>query len=197
MHGVRPTNRLRRCLGEAEVAHLPLLDQFGHRADGLLDRRVGVDAVLVVEVDVVGAEALERGFAGAQHVLAVAADAEALAGLVAHVGELGRECDLVPATLDRPADEDLVRERAVRVRRVEQGHAELERAVDRPDRLGLLGAPVELGHPHAAQPDRGGLEALIAEPTRLHVLVLPDRREMNRNECCAFIKTQSPRAVGP
>ena len=46
-----------RGLGQPEVADLALRDELGHRADGLLDRRVGVDAVLVVEVDVVDAEA--------------------------------------------------------------------------------------------------------------------------------------------
>ena len=48
---------------------LPSCDQLGHRADGLLDRHVGVDAVLVVEVDVVGAEALQRALDRAAHVL--------------------------------------------------------------------------------------------------------------------------------
>ena len=42
------------------MADLALGDQLGHRPDGLLDRDVRVDAVLVVEVDVVRAEALER-----------------------------------------------------------------------------------------------------------------------------------------
>ncbi len=37
---VGAADRLRRRLGEAEVAHLALLDQLGHRADGLLDRHL-------------------------------------------------------------------------------------------------------------------------------------------------------------
>ena len=50
---------VRRRLGQAEVADLAGLDQLGHRADGLLDRHRLVDAVLVVEVDVVDAEPLQ------------------------------------------------------------------------------------------------------------------------------------------
>ena len=65
VHGVRAADRLGAGLGEADVADLALLHQFGHRADGLLDRRVGVDAVLVVEVDVVDAQALQRALAAA------------------------------------------------------------------------------------------------------------------------------------
>ena len=56
--GVRAADRLRRGLGQAEVAHLARLDELRHRADGLLDRHADVDAVLVVEVDVVDAEPL-------------------------------------------------------------------------------------------------------------------------------------------
>ena len=52
MGRVGAADRLRRRLGEAEVAHLALLDQLGHRADRLLDRHLGIDPVLVVEVDV-------------------------------------------------------------------------------------------------------------------------------------------------
>jgi hypothetical protein len=56
VHRVRAADRLRRGLGEPEVADLALLDELRHRADRLLDRTVSVDAVLVVEVDVVDAE---------------------------------------------------------------------------------------------------------------------------------------------
>ena len=58
--------------------------------------------------------------------------------LAAHVAELRREHDLVAPARDRAADEPLVRERPVHVGRVEERHAELERAVDRRDRLGVV-----------------------------------------------------------
>ena len=54
-----------RGLGQAEVAHLALLHQLGHGAHRLLDRRVGVDAVLVVEVDHLDAEPLQALVAAA------------------------------------------------------------------------------------------------------------------------------------
>ena len=57
---------------------------------------------------------------------------------VAHEPELRREHDLVAAAGDRPADQLLVGERAVHVGGVEEGDAELERAVDRRDRLGVV-----------------------------------------------------------
>ena len=79
------------------MAHLAGLDELGHRADGLLDRDGLVDAVLVVEIDVVDAEPLEARVAGLPDVVGVAANAEALAVLAADVAELRREHDLVAA----------------------------------------------------------------------------------------------------
>ena len=59
MHGVSAADRFRRRFGEPEVQHLALGDQIGDGSGGLLDRGVRVDAVLVVQVDVVGAETLQ------------------------------------------------------------------------------------------------------------------------------------------
>src|SRR5262249_26018491 len=59
MDGVRAANRLGRRLTEADVTDLALVDQLRQRADRLLDRHVGIDAVLVVEVDILRAEPRE------------------------------------------------------------------------------------------------------------------------------------------
>jgi hypothetical protein len=62
--GVGAADRGGAGLGQAEVADLALGEQFGDGADGVLDRRARVDPVLVVQVDVVGAEALEGSLDG-------------------------------------------------------------------------------------------------------------------------------------
>ncbi len=61
MHGMRPADGGDACLRQAERAHLALAHQLGHGADRVLDRHVGIDAVLVVEIDDVEARALQRG----------------------------------------------------------------------------------------------------------------------------------------
>ena len=68
VHGVRAADRLRRRLAQADVADLALLDQRRHRSHGFFDGHLGVDAMLVVEVDVVGPEPLERPFDRPAHV---------------------------------------------------------------------------------------------------------------------------------
>ena len=60
MHGVRAADRRRRRLRQSQEPDLAGVDQLRHRADGLLDRHVGIDPVLVVEVDVVDAEPPQR-----------------------------------------------------------------------------------------------------------------------------------------
>ena len=57
--------------------------------------------------------------------------------------------------LQSVADQQLVVAGRVVVARVEQGDAGVERGLDRGDRLRLVGGAVEVGHAHAAEPERG------------------------------------------
>ena len=152
---VGPADGGRRGLGEPEVADLAGLHELGHRADGVLDRDRLVDAVLVVEVDVVDPEPLERGVAGRADVVGGSVDADHAAVRESLVAELGGELDLVAPAGDRLADEQLVREGAVHVGGVEEGHAQVEGAVDGVDAALLVGGAVELRHPHAAEAEGG------------------------------------------
>ena len=60
MHGVSAPDCGGAGLGQADVADLALGDQLGQGADGVLDGGLRVDPVLVVQVDVVSAEPLQR-----------------------------------------------------------------------------------------------------------------------------------------
>ena len=112
----------------------------------------GVDAVLIIKIDRLDAEALQAGIAGGADVFGASIDAAAggIAG-VAHDAELGGDDDLVPVRPERLADEDLVRVRAVNVGGVEERDTERDGAMDGGDGFGLVGLPVELGHAHASE----------------------------------------------
>jgi hypothetical protein len=120
--------------------------------------------VLVVEIDVVGPQALERAVDGAAHVLGGAierADRRHVAGPGRRLDparEFGRDHILVAAAPDRPPDQLLVGHRAVDLRGVEEGDAELTGALDGGDRLVLVGSAVEGGHAHATEAEGGDLE---------------------------------------
>jgi hypothetical protein len=164
MHRVRAPDRRRRRLGEPEVADLAGGDELGHRPHGLLDRDPRVDPVLVVEVDPLDAEPLERGVAGLANVLGIAADAERLPGGAADLAELGRDHDLGAATGDRPSDQPLVGAGPVHVRGVEHRHPQVEGAPDRLHGFALVGVAVEGRHAHAAEADRPHLELRAERP---------------------------------
>ncbi|SHY07700.1 Uncharacterised protein [Mycobacteroides abscessus subsp. abscessus] len=56
MNGMRPAYRPGRSLRQPDIPNLPLLNQLGHRPDGVLDGDIRVDTMLVVEIDVVNTE---------------------------------------------------------------------------------------------------------------------------------------------
>ena len=158
VHGVRPADGVDPGFGQADVADLALGDQLGEGADDLLDRRVRVDPVLVVQVDVVGVEPAQRSFDGDADVLGAAVGPDS-AG-VRHEPELGGEHHLVAAALEGAADEFLVGVGAVDLGGVDQGDAEVEGPVDGADGFGVVaaGPGVGGGHAHRAQADAADVE---------------------------------------
>lgn len=136
------------------MAHLALADQPGHRAHRVLDRRVGVDAVLIVEVDRLDAEPSQARLAGGADVIRAPAHALEGAVLAANVAELGGENHRVAAIADRTPDQLLVTAYPVHVGGVQKRHAEIDRALNGRDRLGFVGLPIEFGHAHATEAQR-------------------------------------------
>ena len=122
---------------------------------------VEIDAVLVVEIDRVDLQPLQRRVARLPHVIRRSVDAEIRAILGADVSELGRDDDRVAAAFDRASDEPLVREGAVDVRGVEEIDPELQRPMDRRDGFVLVAIGVEVGHSHAAKSEGRYFQAEI------------------------------------
>src|SRR4030095_12634074 len=98
----------RRALREPEEADLAGLDQPGHGTDRLLDRRLGIDAVLIVEGDHVGTEARQAGVARLPDVARAPVHPIAAAVVRAHRAELGGEHDRAPVRSERSTEEFLV-----------------------------------------------------------------------------------------
>jgi hypothetical protein len=165
---VRAADRFRPRLGQTERARLALLDQLLHRADGVLDRHAGVDAMLVVEVDHFDAEALQARLARLHHVFRPPVDALLAVGAF-HLAELRHHQRLVaPAALERAPEQRLVVAPAVHVGRVEVVDAALERVVDDADRLLVVGVAVYARHRHQAETDGGDFEGRAAELALFH-----------------------------
>ena len=162
LHGVRAANCPGGGLGQAEVAHLALRDQVLHGTGDVLDRHLGVDPVLVEEVDGVHAEPSERCLRDLADVLRAAVERRPLpvGGRIRGEAELGRDHHLPAERLQRLADQVLVVERPVGFGRVEEGDPALHRGPQERDHRASVGdGRVRLAHAHAPKADRGDLEA--------------------------------------
>ncbi len=168
---MRLAQRRGRRFGEAEGAHLAGRDQLADGAGDILDRHVRVDAVLVEEVDVIGAEPLQRGVGDLLDVRGAAVEP----GDAAHAGALLRDLEtelrgdrhLVAHVLQRLADDDLVLVGPVDFGGVEERDADVDGLVQRGDGIRFRRAAiVDAGESHAAEPD--GRDLQLAEMTRSH-----------------------------
>ena len=81
-------------LGQPELLHLPSLDEVFDGSGDVFDRDLGVDAVLVEQVDVVGAQPSQRALDGLGEVLGAAIEPGAGGAVVAEA-ELGGNHDLI------------------------------------------------------------------------------------------------------
>ena len=156
----------------ADVADLAGPHQVVERAQHLLDRRHGVEAVELVEVDVVGAEPAQARLDRPDQVVARRADVVG-AGAEAE-GPLGGDDHLVAAALDRLAQDLLGHAVRVDVGRVEHGEPGLEADVDEPRGLGdVARAPgleelVAAAECAGAEAQDGDLESRTAELPEFH-----------------------------
>src|SRR4051812_18337761 len=160
LHRVRAADVLDARLRHAEVLDLSFVDEFLDRSGDLFDWNVRVDAVLVVEVDVVGAKALERAFDNPCNCLWAAID-EAARSSREVPPELGRDDDPVAQRFEGFADEFLVCVGAVALGGVEEGDARLDRITDQPDAVFLWRERRKrLAEAHATETDLGDLKSL-------------------------------------
>src|SRR5579885_942650 len=120
----------RRSLRKPEESHLARAHQLGHRTDGLFDRRLRIDAMLVVEVDAIDAQALERSVARLAHVFRASVGRRRQSVRPALVAELGRDYHTIAHPPERLTDQYLVGERTVNVCGIEKVDAEFERAFE-------------------------------------------------------------------
>jgi hypothetical protein len=118
---------------------------------------------------VIGPEPLQRALTRAPDVLRAPVDA-AVARLLGidHEPELGRDLELVAAAGDGAPYKLLVRVRAVDLGGVEEGDAELERAIDRLESRRLIATAVGVRHPHATQSLRRYLQAVASQLSSIH-----------------------------
>ena len=163
MDGVGSPDGLLARLAETEVGDISGRDQVPHRAGDLLDRHARVDAVLVQDVNAVGAEVAQAVVHDLADMLRATVEPE-----VTGVAELGGDQHLVAERCERCSDDLLVLAETVEFGCVEVGDAGV---VGRPDGVSpvrFAAAAVSHGDPHRAIADSRAREPASAEGPRLH-----------------------------
>src|SRR5690606_22864684 len=184
LHGVRTPDRCGAGFGQTEMAYLALRNQVAHRAGDVLHWYFRVYAMLVQQVDVIRAQALERFICRATDPLRPAV--QRCAHLCLGETELGSQHDRIAEWLHRFPQQIFIRPRPVYFSGVEEGHPALEGGADQPDRQLPVGRRV-VGktEAHAAQAERGDFQAAAAEFTGVHgwSLLAVDRPDVGDPEC--------------
>ena len=145
----------RRCLRQPPTSDLAGIHQVSDGAGEVFDGCLGIDPVLVVEVDVIGPQSAQRAV---DRVTDIAGEQHPASRLPSYgidvLCVLGGDDDRLAHRLQRLSDELFVGVRSVDLRGIEEGHASVHGRADHVDHLSPVGvAAVAAGHTHASEPD--------------------------------------------
>lgn len=157
------------CFRETEMPDLAFSDQCLDRAGDILDRSIGVDAVLVEEIDDIGLQTLQRLVGHGAYLLRAAVHA-ALAAIGIEVEtEFRGDHHLLAKGGEGLSQKLFVLMGAVGLGRVEEGHAAFERPPDQCGRfLNICRRAITVTQPHAAETDGRDLKSALSKFTLLH-----------------------------
>jgi hypothetical protein len=173
-------------VGAGDVADFSCGDEFVQRAEGFFDGGGGVEGVQVVDVDVVGVEALEGVFEGLDEMVAGAADVVGAKIATAEGGLGGDEDVLSWQVRDGFAEDDFAVAVGVDVGGVEEVTAGFHADVDEVFGFGVLGAApgfeefVGATEGAGAEAELGDFDAGAAERAVVHECLQLGLKEKER-----------------
>ncbi len=130
------------------------LNQVFHCPRDVFHRHFGVGPVLVEQVDDLDPQPFQRSLRHALNLLRAAVHPGLGTGALFAVfePELGGDDHLAAERFQGFADQLLVRERPIDLRRIEKGHTVLDRLVHKGQHFLFVGRLIAKAHPHTAQP---------------------------------------------
>src|ERR1700677_2519835 len=117
MNRMCPADGFLARLGEAKIAYFASLHQFSHRSRNILNRHIGINPVLIKEVDVVGLQAPQRLLDHLADMCGTAIWSLVLSVLEAKP-ELGSNHRLLASSLERAPEKLFIHERAIDLSRI-------------------------------------------------------------------------------
>ena len=141
MHFLCASDRVGFGFGQAKVAHFARFNELGHGTNGVLDRCLGINSVLIIEVDRIDLKAKQGRFTSRAHIVRLSIDADESARR-ADIAKLGRKDDLASTILIGLSHQLLVLTHSIDVGCIQESDAKLDGAMNCGDRLSLLAISV-------------------------------------------------------
>ncbi len=154
-------------LAEADAGDLALALQCGETIHGLFNGMTGINAMDIVEVDLLHAEPPERRFAGPAHIVCAFVYAATIFTGHPHDTELRRDPNVRSARSEETADQFFIMIWPVGIGGIEQIDPDFNGAIKYRQRLRVVTRSIELAHPHAAEAD-GRYFEIRSELASLH-----------------------------
>src|SRR5689334_22297789 len=110
----------RRSLGQAKVTDLAGLHKFSHGTDSLLNRRLEIDSVLIIQIDRINAQALQAAITCTAHILRTAIHTSDGPSRISHSSELRGNENVVAFSFKPASDELFILVGSIHIRRVEE-----------------------------------------------------------------------------
>src|SRR6478752_5767632 len=164
--------RLDARLGHAEMLDLAFGDQVADGAGDIFDRHVGIDAMLVQQIDDLNTQSLQRSLGGLADGVRMAAQAGVRLGRwIDCKAELGRNSDLVAHVAQSLADNLLVGKGTIDFGGIEEGDAQIDCRSDQRDAL-FIGERVAVSgiQAHAAEAYFRDFESVGSQLPRFHCI---------------------------
>src|ERR1700730_13549943 len=151
---MRSANRLHSCFRKTEVLDLAFVYQILHRAGHVFDWHVGINTMLVEQIDNIGPESFERSFSDFFDVLWPAIETDLLTFGTKLETELGSDHHFLTERSKRFAHEFFIRERTVHFGSIEERDASFDGCSNQRDHLLLFfRRTVAKTHSHTAEAD--------------------------------------------
>jgi hypothetical protein len=151
------------------VEHLACANQFAHRTSHILDRHVGIDAVLIQQIDPIGPQPPQRCLDHFTNVLGTAVHAVLHALWADPESELGGDHHLVAHRHQSLTHQLFVGERPIHLGGVEQRHPTLRGGTQQRYHLAPVSwGAISVAHSHATETERRDAWSVGAECPILH-----------------------------
>src|SRR4029450_10066301 len=169
------TNRLYSRLRKPEVLHLAFLNQVLYRLRHAFDWHVGIDAVLIEQIDNIGPKSFQRSVGDFLDMLGPAIEADLLTFGTNFETEFGGYHYLPAEWSQRFADQFFVCKRTVHFSGIKKCYAELDGLPQQRDHLILVfGRTVAKAHSHTAEPNGGHFQRIaLSKFAVLHRFLRP------------------------